>query len=227
MVVCGGDGGMIQAFSTASGSLLWQWATGDAVNSTGAIGGDGTIYIGSDDGNLYAMKPDGGSPSWTYAAGSPIPTSPVIDANGIIYFASDDGNVHAVSSTTHEAVWTRPLNADQVSTGALTQGGELLLKATYASADSLISLNTTDGSPRWSAGLPSGSELDIVCAPLVDQSGAVYVTTNNGLYAYWGSSGPAASAWPMFQHDMERTGQASASQGFQMAHGEYQATTGQ
>jgi outer membrane protein assembly factor BamB len=210
MVVVGGDDDTIHAFATDNGSVSWSCPTGDAVNSTGAIGSDGTTYIGSDDGALYAMKPDGGEPLWQYPTGSSIPTSPVIDADGIIYFATDDGSVHAVSSTTHGAVWTHALNADQVSTGALTADGVLLLKATYSSADSLIALNTADGSPRWSAGLPSGSELDIVCSPLIDQSGTIYVTTGNALYAYWGSSGPAASAWPMFQHDMERTGKATA-----------------
>jgi len=208
MVVIGGNGGMIQAFSTDNGALLWQWPTGDAVNSSGAIGSDGTIYIGSDDGSLYAMKPDGGAPSWQYAANSPIPTQPVIDANGIIYFAADNGVVHAVNSATHAVVWTQPLNADQVSTGALTQGGELLFKALYSSADSLIALSAADGSHRWSAGLPSGTELDITCSPLVDQSGTIYVTTGTGVFAFYGQSGPAASAWPMFQHDMERTGKA-------------------
>jgi outer membrane protein assembly factor BamB len=210
MVVCGGNGGMIQGFSTDSGVMLWQWTTGGSVNSTGAIGSDGAIYIGSDDGSLYAMKQDGGAPQWQYAANSPIPTSPVIDGNGIIYFAAEDGVVHAVNSATHSVVWTHSLNSQEASTGALTQAGVLLLKALYTDSDSLIALNTSDGSQRWSAGLPSGSELDIVCSPLIDQGGIIYVTTNNGLYAYWGSSGPAASAWPMFQHDMERTGKATA-----------------
>jgi outer membrane protein assembly factor BamB len=208
MVVVGGGDGMIQAFSTDNGAMLWQWTTGDAVNSTAAFGSDGMIYIGSDDGALYAMKPDGGAPSWQYAANSPISTAPVIDANGIIYFAADDGVVHAVNSATHAAVWTQPLNADQVSTGALTQGGELLFKALYSSEDSLIALSAADGTHRWSASLPSGTELDITCSPLVDQSGTIYVTTGTGVYAFYGQSGPAASSWPMFQHDMERTGKA-------------------
>jgi len=209
-VFVGGADGRINALSTETGDTLWTWTTGGPISSSPAIGSNGTVYIGSDDGSLYAMKPDGGAPLWQYAANSPISNSPVIDANGIIYFASDNGVVHAVSSATHAMVWTRPLNSQETSTGTLTQGGVLLLKAIYTDADSLIALTAADGNPRWSAGLPSGSELDIICSPLVDQYGTIYVTTNNGLYAFWGQSAPAVSPWPMFQHDPQRTGKATA-----------------
>ena len=208
LVIVGGDDGKIHAFVTENGSESWSQPTGGPVSSSGAIGSDGMIYIGSDDGALYAMKPDGGAPLWQYPANSPVVTSPVIDAAGIIYFTADNGVVHAVNPTTHLSVWTHPLNSDGSSTGALSQNGVLFVKALYGAADSLIALNTTDGTPRWSAGLPSGSELEIVCAPLIDQYGTIYVTTGTGVFAFWGQSLPAASSWPMFQHDPQRTGNA-------------------
>jgi|GEM_PF-647933 outer membrane protein assembly factor BamB len=208
LVVCGGADGKIHAFVTENGTESWTWTTGGPVNSSGAIASDGTIYIGSDDGSLYAMKPDGGAPLWQYPANSPVVTSPVIDAAGIIYFTSDNGVVHAVNSTTHAPVWTHSLNSDGASTGALSQNGVLFIKALYAVSDSLIALNTSDGSDRWSASLPSGTELELVCAPLIDQYGTIYVTTGTGVHAFWGQSLPATSAWPMFQHDPQRTGNA-------------------
>ncbi len=37
------------------GSLLWSYSTGGKVESSPAIGADGTVYIGSDDRKLYAF----------------------------------------------------------------------------------------------------------------------------------------------------------------------------
>jgi outer membrane protein assembly factor BamB len=39
------------------GSLKWSYTTGDLVQSSPAIGADGTVYVGSWDGNLYAFGP--------------------------------------------------------------------------------------------------------------------------------------------------------------------------
>ncbi|MBL67697.1 MAG: hypothetical protein CMO74_04470 [Verrucomicrobiales bacterium] len=43
---------------TTSGVKLWEFATGDDVYSSPAIGSDGTVYVGSDDKKLYAIKTD-------------------------------------------------------------------------------------------------------------------------------------------------------------------------
>lgn len=47
--VCGGS-------LNPDGSLKWKYETGDTVESSPAIGLDGTIYVGSLDHYLYAIK---------------------------------------------------------------------------------------------------------------------------------------------------------------------------
>ena len=42
--------------SGARGVLKWKYTTGKDVDSSPAIGSDGTVYVGSDDHNLYAIK---------------------------------------------------------------------------------------------------------------------------------------------------------------------------
>ena len=37
---------------------IWEFETGDGVQSSPAIGPDGTVYVGSNDGKLYAIKTD-------------------------------------------------------------------------------------------------------------------------------------------------------------------------
>ena len=70
------------------GTLKWRFGTGGQVNSSPAIGANGTIYVGSDDGNLYAINPDG-TLDWKFSTGTYVDSSPVIDSNGIIYFGSE------------------------------------------------------------------------------------------------------------------------------------------
>jgi len=41
------------------GNEKWKFTTGGMVESSPAIGSDGTIYVGSDDDSLYAINPNG------------------------------------------------------------------------------------------------------------------------------------------------------------------------
>ena len=66
------------------------------MDSSPAIGGDGTIYVGSLDQNLYAVNPDG-SQKWTFATGAIVTSSPAIGADGTIYFGSYDDNLYALN----------------------------------------------------------------------------------------------------------------------------------
>jgi outer membrane protein assembly factor BamB len=43
----------------APGTVKWSFVTGGRIESSPAIGADGTLYAGSDDGNLYALNSDG------------------------------------------------------------------------------------------------------------------------------------------------------------------------
>ena len=40
------------------GTVLWEFETRDDVDSSPAIGSDGTVYVGSFDNKLYAIKSD-------------------------------------------------------------------------------------------------------------------------------------------------------------------------
>ena len=44
------------------GTVLWEFKTGD-VDSSPAIGTDGTVYVGSDDNKIYAIKTDSKGPA--------------------------------------------------------------------------------------------------------------------------------------------------------------------
>jgi outer membrane protein assembly factor BamB len=93
--------------SHVDGTILWTYQTGDGIESSPAIGQEGTIYVGSHDGYLYAIRKDG-TLEWKTKIGTPIPkehyghnisisSSPAIASDGTIYIASQDQYLHAVS----------------------------------------------------------------------------------------------------------------------------------
>src|SRR5208282_2755465 len=63
------------------GTLKWAFHTTYDVESSPAIGADGTIYFGSEDytsgGSLYALGPDGGL-KWRFLTSSDVTSSPAI-----------------------------------------------------------------------------------------------------------------------------------------------------
>ena len=56
----------LYAINGKSGVKLWEFETGDWVNSSPAIGSDGTVYVGSDDNKLYAINGKSGVKLWEF-----------------------------------------------------------------------------------------------------------------------------------------------------------------
>ena len=81
--------GRIVAVNPA-GRVLWSVTRADWVDSTPAVGPDGTIYVGSHDGRLYALQPSNGAIRWSYNAGGFISSSPAIGSDGTLYFGSGE-----------------------------------------------------------------------------------------------------------------------------------------
>jgi outer membrane protein assembly factor BamB len=87
-----------QGVSTVSGSnLVWQFQAGGTIESSFAIGPDGSIYFGCDDGCLYALAADG-QLEWKFKAGisnSSI-ANPAVAADGTIYTLGGNGTLFAI-----------------------------------------------------------------------------------------------------------------------------------
>ncbi|MBI2263192.1 PQQ-binding-like beta-propeller repeat protein [Candidatus Berkelbacteria bacterium] len=78
--------------SRNTGQLKWEFITGGMIDSTPAIGSDGTIHFGSYDGYLYAVNPDG-SEKWKYAVAKNNERAAV---RGAVAIASD-GTIYTVA----------------------------------------------------------------------------------------------------------------------------------
>ena len=81
--------------------MKWSFETAGLVNSSPAVGPDGTVYIGSWDDYLYAINPDS-TIQWKFHAGH-IRSSPAIAQDGTIYFGSWDNYFYALPGSSK---WT-------------------------------------------------------------------------------------------------------------------------
>ena len=64
---------------------VFKYQAGSDIDSSPAVGPDGSVYVGSDDHYLHAVHADG-SLKWKYQAGSSISSSP---AMGLLLMKTD------------------------------------------------------------------------------------------------------------------------------------------
>ena len=109
------------------GTLKWKFEMKDGVESSPAIGLDGTVYVGSYDGTLYAIEDAGGLARlrWSYETDGPIEGSPIIDGDGTVYIGSKDGYLYAFNSE-GRLIWRFEANGEIVSTPAINAEGSVL-----------------------------------------------------------------------------------------------------
>jgi outer membrane protein assembly factor BamB len=162
-----------------TGKLEWSFQTGHIVESSPAIGSDGTIYVGSADNFTYAINPDG-SEKWRFWTGTVYQSSPAIGPDGTIYIGSigfigqNDSKLYAINPDGTEK-WSVD-NLGIRSSPVIGPDGTVYV----GSCDSnLYAINPT-GTEKWRYGTAS----DIHSSPAIGSDGAVYVGSTDGhLYA--------------------------------------------
>jgi outer membrane protein assembly factor BamB len=179
---------MVQAKDT--GNALSQWSAPDTViirppdtlriwrfqlaagenislNSSPAIGTDGTIYVGSSDSALYAVNPDG-TLKWRFLTGRNVESSPAIAPDGIVYFGSDD---HYVYSVNPDGIlkWRYSTDGD-VTSPAIAADGTVYVD----SRDGYLYALNPDSTLKWR--YPVGGRM--YGSPAIAADGTVYVGSN-------------------------------------------------
>jgi hypothetical protein len=112
------------------GDSKWVAAVASDIDSTPAVGADGTIYFGKDIGKFTALNPNG-SPKWEFPGSGNIgsvQTSPALGPDGTIYFGSNDNNLYAlnpdVSSAAEREKFSFSATGDVRSSPTVDQGDE-------------------------------------------------------------------------------------------------------
>ncbi|GBC76207.1 Desiccation/radiation resistance protein [bacterium HR07] len=175
----------------------WRFRAGDSLQSSPAIGEDGTIYIGADDGNLYALAPDG-KEKWRFQTEDKIVSSPALGSDGTIYVGSLDGRLYAIKPDGQER-WHFQTEGPIYSSPAVAADGVIYI----GSDDGHLYAVNADGTLRWSV----KADGEVRSSPVIGSDGTIYIASRDGnLYAIRGEAGPAQSPWPMFRQNPQRTG---------------------
>lgn len=108
------------------GSRKWGFYIGDGVESSPAIGFDGTLYFGSYDSCLYAVRDMGGYGRllWKYKTGGPIDASPTVGGDGTIYIGSRDSVMYAFNPD-GTILWTYKTGGDIESSVTIAGDGRI------------------------------------------------------------------------------------------------------
>jgi outer membrane protein assembly factor BamB len=97
--------GFLIAVDASSGKILWNMKGTNALQSTGAIGADGTLYFGGFDKSVHAIDPLTGVEKWVQLTGDSISASATIGPDGTLFVGAHDGNLYAFDSQTGARKW--------------------------------------------------------------------------------------------------------------------------
>lgn len=148
------------------GSKKWSdpFTAPDWIDSTPAIGADGTIYFGCWNGFLYALRPDG-TKLWEFKAGAFVASSPAIGTDGTIYVGAGSNLVAVNPDGTLK--WSFPA-ADWIdSSPAIAADGTIYV----GSWDNNLYAVSPNGVEKWR--VETGGS--IASSPAIAADGTVYV----------------------------------------------------
>jgi outer membrane protein assembly factor BamB len=156
--------------SASPGTLLWNYSTGAIVNSSPAIGADGTIYFGSDANVTYALTPNG-QMKWQVPFGG----SPVIALDGSILLGTVDGlKAYRADGSLKWEYATERIVLHVSNLPAVAADGTIYFQGHDARFHAL----TANGTPKWS--LPIDPGLYGGGHPAIAQDGTIYIGTAYG-----------------------------------------------
>jgi outer membrane protein assembly factor BamB len=167
-------------FAALEATLKWKFYTGGYIESSPAVGPEGTIYFCSSQDSrnvLYALSPDG-TKEWEFETpGSQTQSSPCIGKGGTIYFGSPDGNFYALNPDGSQK-WKFETGDIISSSPAIGFDGIIY----FTSQDGNLYALSPDGNLKWKytlGGRPSPS-------PSIGPDGTIYLgaSTENKLYAF-------------------------------------------
>lgn len=192
--------------SQVNGTIRWQFEVPNnesfaaGIESSPAIGADGTIYVGYAGNGIYAIDPDG-TEKWYFDAGEPVLdtiysymlkgviSSPAVSNDGTIYFTSLSDYLFAVNPDGTEK-WRYPIKRSAAvwSSPTIGEDGTVYVGAAVTSYESgsgvdlyadmlgngLFAINP-DGSLKWRFFNPG----DVVATPAIDND-VIYVGAFDG-----------------------------------------------
>jgi outer membrane protein assembly factor BamB len=159
--------GNVYAIRAKNGRKVWQYGTGDRVNTSPAYF-KGRIYIANDSGTLYAINAGSGQLAWSASEATEFFYATPVAAYGRIYIGSTDGTMYAYGAKTGNLLWAKPLGTYIYSSAAVHD--RKVYVGTYDGK--FYALDAGTGDTVWQKEMPSA-----VHGPPTVLDGLVYVPT--------------------------------------------------
>jgi outer membrane protein assembly factor BamB len=161
----------------------WAFTTGDYVQSSPAIGSDGTVYVGGEDNKVYALDGETGNQKWAFTTGGGASTSPAIGADGTVYVGSFEGIIHALDGETGNQKWAFTMAGYVSSSPTIGVDGTVYVGGYDGK---VYALDGATGTQKWA--FTTGGW--VRSSPAIGADGTVYVGSyNHKVYALVGATG--------------------------------------
>ena len=128
----------------AKPSVVWEYDTGEVIESSPAVVGD-IVYIGGHANALHAINRLTGELIWKFEVGGLVRASPSV-VDGVVYFGSDDNRFYALDAKTGKKRWDFELGeGGEQSSPAIVDG------VVYFGGfdNTAYALNAKDGELIW------------------------------------------------------------------------------
>ncbi len=165
-------GALVSAASPpAEGERLWEFSTGGAIESSPALGEDGTVYFGSRDGRVYAVDGRSGTRRWDFPTGDGMAASPVIGPGGMVLIRAER-QLLALDGATGEMRWVIPASFCGIAVSPPAVGSDGTVY--FGNEGSLTAVDGRTGAHRWNVGLVQPIPY-CALSPAIGPRGRVYV----------------------------------------------------
>jgi hypothetical protein len=155
-----------------TGSLVWKYACGAAVQAAPVVAADGTVYVGTTAGVVHAIAPDGAA-RWTYTTAGEIATSPVCAPGGSVYVVNVAGLFYALDRA-GKLLWSFGDHPGADSGIVLAADNT----SYFTSAGRLMAVDAL-GRPKWAVTDATDS---FALTPAINSSGQVIAPCGRSIY---------------------------------------------
>lgn len=168
----GEDAGILAAFSTYHGNILWRANLLGCVKASPIIDDDlATVACGDDSGHISAFDAASGEPKWRCRIGAPLTGRLAIGHQSLCYASSLDGAIYVLDLVSGELKWSRKV-ATRLHCTPLAIGDSVIV-----GGDShVVCLAQDSDSVRWLYPIDGR----VIGGPVPCRKGVVAVGTSGG-----------------------------------------------
>jgi len=172
-----GSADTMYAVSATTGALKWSFKAGSSISTTAAVTSDGSLIIFAAGPSIYAISPLGAQvwQSLLALASSPMSSPALSSDDTFIYIGDAKGDVHSLSvQNGGKAVWSYHTEGPIASAPTISADGTVILVGSF---DGFVhAVDAVSGLGLWKQEIGAS----VMSSPVVDQSGRVFVTADNG-----------------------------------------------